>query len=115
MTEQYSRDALCAFDQDTPDRIQRRPQRGEHLNLHVWPDRHLDPQIETGRLVDQMRWPTVGGVAHGNTAVQAGSSDLRELTWQSETSPARASHSRVNSRSNGASSRGGNVSITACA
>ena len=43
----------------------------------------------------------------------AGSSDLRELTWASEMSPARASHSRTSSRSDGESSRGGNVSITA--
>jgi hypothetical protein len=71
MTEQHSRAALSVVDQDTPDRVQRTRQRGEHFELHVWSDRHLDPQIEAIGMMDQVCWTTVRGVGHDDTSVES--------------------------------------------
>jgi hypothetical protein len=62
---------LSGVDQEMTDRIQRRPKGAEHLHLRIRSDPHLDPQVKSIGMMDQVCRPTVRRVTHHNTVVES--------------------------------------------
>jgi hypothetical protein len=62
--------ANLLFEQHGADRVERRLQRVEHFDTWVWAKRHLDPQPQALRAMDQVRRLTIGTVSNDNASVQ---------------------------------------------